>query len=579
MQTTDNNLHIGAKVTLYAVALAIIIIFAWSRVEMVPLHFTHYDDLYAPYLFTVIGQYDPVFFSTQLEKYGGSIGDILAPVLLDFFSNYPSVFAFFKSSLTPIAIAKTSTFAPLQFYLTALTADFDTSYTVSKITFRLPSAIFSFLTVFMLYKFSRKLNQTEGLYTFIVGSTVLTASWMFLIYSSQGENFAAGVFSLITMVYLYERYKDSEISTKDSFKVGLFLSLLCLLHYQAIFFLPSFFLAMLYESNFSIRVFIKRWAGGIFTVSTTLLFIYYIFLKDRLNGNPGVHWNAGLNGQYAFNPDCGDGLFSCATQVFTNNFFEVLQSITSFSNLAGSTSVIYTVILILLTLCGFFYLCKQVQHRGLFLFIAVGILVWVFLVLMGNLTFSPTRHTLIILPIVAILSSLGLYFITYRFGKSSNLFIYPSVFSMVVLTLYMFEFDRQKHKRIDPLEEVNIQNIINIYNPDSLVTYSHNSHLEFYPEIRKHYSEKAYVNSFPFSSVYTKNQENNTVLVLCVSGILCGDDTSEGVTTILSQYFGKRIRYKNIYKYEVESDVLNGFGSKAGSGSNRLYISVWSMHE
>ena len=57
---------------------------------------------------------------------------------------------------------------------------------------------------------------------------------------------------------------------------------------------------------------------------------------------------------------------------------------------------------------------------------------------------------------------------------------------MVVLTLYMFEFDGQKHKRIDPLEEVNIQNIINIYNPDSLVTYSHNSHLEFYPEIRKH---------------------------------------------------------------------------------------------
>jgi len=68
-------------------------------------------------------------------------------------------------------------------------------------------------------------------------------------------------------------------------------------------------------------------------------------------------------------------------------------------------------------------------------------------------------------------------------------------------------------------------------------------------------------------------------LVLCVNGILCGDDTSEGVTTILSQYFGERIRYKNIYKYEVESDVLNGFGSKAGSGSNSLYISVWSVHE
>ena len=579
MKANSNSMSVGLKVILCFTILLIIAVFVWSRVEMVPLHFTHYDDLYAPYLFTVIGQYDPVFFSTQLEKYGGSIGDILAPVLLDFFSNYPSVFAFFKSSLIPIAIAKTSTFAPLQFYLTALTADFDTSYTVSKITFRLPSAIFSFLTVFMLYQFSRKLNQTEGLYTFIVGSTVLTASWMFLIYSSQGENFAAGVFSLITMIYLYKHYKDSEISTKDSFKVGLFLSLLCLLQYQAIFFLPSFFLAMFYESNFSIRVFIKRWAGSIFTVSATLLFIYYVFLKDRLKVNPGVHWNAGPDGQYIFNSDCGGGLFSCITQVFTDNYFEVFQSIASFSNLAGSTSIIYTVVLLLLTLCGFFYLYKQVQHRGLLLFFIVGFLVWVFLVLMGKLTFSPTRHSLILLINIAILSSLGLYFISSRFSKFSIAVYMAPVFSIAVLTLYILEFDGQKHKRMDPLEEVNIQNIINIYNPDSLVAYSHNTHLEFYPEIRKHYSEKAYVNSFPFSSVYTKNQENNTVLVLCVNGILCGDDTSEGVTTILSQYFGERIRYKNIYKYEVESDVLNGFGSKAGSGSNSLYISVWSVHE
>ena len=120
MKANSNSMSVGLKVILCFTILLIIAVFVWSRVEMVPLHFTHYDDLYAPYLFTVIGQYDPVFFSTQLEKYGGSIGDILAPVLLDFFSNYPSVFAFFKSSLTPIAIAKTSTFAPLQFYLTEI---------------------------------------------------------------------------------------------------------------------------------------------------------------------------------------------------------------------------------------------------------------------------------------------------------------------------------------------------------------------------------------------------------------------------------------------------------------------------
>jgi hypothetical protein len=575
------SFSIGIKIALYFALLLIISVFVWSRMEMVPLHFTHYDDLYAPYLFTVIWQYDPVFFSTQLEKYGGSIGSVLAPVLLDFFSNYPSVFAFLKGLLVPIAIAKTSTFAPLQFYLTALIADFDTSYTVSKVMFRLPSTIFSFLTVLMLYQFSKKLDKIEGLYIFIVGGTVLTASWMFLIYSSQGENFAAGVFSLITMIYLYEHYKDSEISVKDSLKIGLFLSLLCLLHYQSVFFLPSFFLAMFYESNFSIRVFIKRWVGSIFTVSTTLLFIYYIFLKDRLKVNPGVHWNAGPDGQYAFNSDCGDGLFSCAIRVFTDNFFEVFQSTASFSNLDGSTSIIYTVVLMLLTLCGIFYLYKQVRHRGLLLFFIVGLLVWVLLVLMGKLTFSPTRHSLILLTIIAILSSLGLYFIVNRFGKFPKSVYMAPVFSIAVLTLYIFEFDGQKHKRIDPLEKINIQNIIDEYNLNSIVTYSHAVHLEFYPEIKSKYDSE-YFDVYPYYMAYSKKlggKKEGRILLLCVNGELCNLGDLKPVTTILDRYYVSGVKYKLIFSYIKKSNTLNGFGSKAGIGPNELYISIWEIDE
>jgi len=159
MKAINNNMPSELKMILYFTILLIIAVFVWSRVEMVPAHFTHYDDLYAPYLFTVIGQYDPLFFSSQLDKYGGSFGSMFSPIAFDFFTNYPSLFSFLKSALVPLAIAKTSTFAPLQFYLTALTVDFDTSYTVSKITFRLPSAIFSLLTVFMLYLFSNKLDK------------------------------------------------------------------------------------------------------------------------------------------------------------------------------------------------------------------------------------------------------------------------------------------------------------------------------------------------------------------------------------------------------------------------------------
>ena len=68
MKTINNCIHFGLKMILYFTMVLIIAVFIWSRVDMVPTHFTHYDDLYAPYLFTVIDQYDPLFFSSQLEK-------------------------------------------------------------------------------------------------------------------------------------------------------------------------------------------------------------------------------------------------------------------------------------------------------------------------------------------------------------------------------------------------------------------------------------------------------------------------------------------------------------------------------
>ena len=136
MKTINNCIHFGLKMILYFTMVLIIAVFIWSRVDMVPTHFTHYDDLYAPYLFTVIDQYDPLFFSSQLEKYGGLFGGILSSFVFDFFTEYPALFSFLKRILAPLAIAKTSTFAPLQFYLTSLTIDYDTSYTISKITDR-----------------------------------------------------------------------------------------------------------------------------------------------------------------------------------------------------------------------------------------------------------------------------------------------------------------------------------------------------------------------------------------------------------------------------------------------------------
>jgi hypothetical protein len=133
---------------------------------------------------------------------------------------------------------------------------------------------------------------------------------------------------------------------------------------------------------------------------------------------------------------------------------------------------------------------------------------------------------------------------------------------------------------MDPLEEINIQNIVNEYNPDSIVAYSHAVHLEFSPEMNPKYDSE-YFDVYPYYTIYSKKVDNKKqrVLLLCVSGELCDSVASKPVATILEEYYESGAKYKTIFNYEKNSKVLNGFGSKAGSGSNGLYISVWDMNE
>ena len=90
-----------------------------------------------------------------------------------------------------------------------------------------------------------------------------------------------------------------------------------------------------------------------------------------------------------------------------------------------------------------------------------------------------------------------------------------------------------------------------------------------------------YFDVYPYYTIYSKkvDDKKQRVLLLCVSGELCDSVASKPVTTILERYSESGAKYKLIFNYEKNSKVLNGFGSKSGSGSNGLYISVWDMNE
>jgi len=558
------------KIILFITIFSVLI---WSRFIVIPSHFVHYDDIWAPYLFSVIKGYSPSVFVDQLENYIGSPIKIFSNFLVVFFSEFESLFNFFKSLLVPVAISKTSTFAPLQFWITSITIDLETSYTYSKISYRAPSALFSVLSVYVLFRISKKFSKTEGDYVFLIGSGILTVSWMFLIYSSQGENFSAGVFAVLASILLFlNACSDENPNIKKNILFGFLLSALIFLHYQTLFLLPGLFFGLLFFFKFRVLKLIKKWWISLLIILTNILAIYLLFLKERLTWNPGVHWNAGTNKQYLFNSDYSVANFF---DFLANNYFDVMQSIISFYEIDSIVSISYVSFISILILLGFLHLFRS-RLRNLSIAIIFFISTLLTLIFLGKLTFSPTRHMLILLPIIALLAPIG-FMKLHNLIFKNNRFGYKSVTIFVFLILFGFVqgFEMEKNKRNDLLEKIDILSIIDKYKIGYIYSYGYSQQLELNPYFRENFKGEFNGEGVNAYMKYKNKNGGEKIMLFCSVSDLCDNFITKPSELDPSTY--QKNNFKLIHKIQFKSNVLNGFGSLAGSGSNNLNISIWSI--
>ena len=104
------------------------LLYIFSRFFVLGTHFTHYDDIYPAYLIKVILDYDFEYFSSQIYKYGTFLPEYLKEQSLLFLANYPEIFSFIKRLIGGMSISLSSTYAPIQFFLTAFLVNSNYSY-------------------------------------------------------------------------------------------------------------------------------------------------------------------------------------------------------------------------------------------------------------------------------------------------------------------------------------------------------------------------------------------------------------------------------------------------------------------
>lgn len=586
--------------TFFFILSAIFSIFVISRLFLLPVHFAHGDDSAIGHIIWIFNSYNVLEIKYKLAEYNKNFSFLL--YLLD---NFPSLFFLIKFLLTPLAIVQNSSYAPLQFFQTAIFANFDISYVVTLISVRFASFLNSLFTLIIVFIFFRRLEKKNYEIPLIASFLIICLSWMYLIYSSLALNTATIVLVSSIFLYLLLKLDSININFKISILVGILISFLILLHYQSIIFLPGFYLALLYLTGFKFKFFFRKWAPCIAVNIFSFIAIYSYYLTRIIT----VHWNIGVNSEFLFNNNIlsqnSYDIIIYTLTFFISNFFLTIQSVVSFTDIQGFISKAYTILIIIFSIfCLFFFDKKRKDVVSVIIFILITFFFWFILIIFQKITLSPTRHSLFLLIPISFLASYGFFLFTKKIKlsiivKNINLFLYFFLFCL--FAVYLNNFFIEREKRFDPFQKINYEEILEKYKVSTVVTYGFPPSQFYFPYINKYFVHKV----GPSDSIiyYKKNNYLKNQFVAFVgtrNSLTNSTQENNYYKSMINFIYGnsfkdynyKKDYYKNeeilkdtsnkknlklIYEYKFISDTEVDYGNLTKNGSNNLIIKIFKL--
>ena len=352
--------------------LSLVILGIFARFHDLAWHFTHYDDF-----------------------------EVIAAILRH---KHPEDFQIF-------AIPRTFTFAPFQFIFTHFLMNPSMDYRELLFWGRFPSFVSGSLGLVAMGILYRNYGKVWPLFSALA---LLAFSWEDVIVAKQAHNYALGVTAAVCLIagYLYN-LKNPDFSPRRAVSNALFLGLLASMHYQILFFIPPFWAALFFYALKHKKT-VAEAAAFIFTGSFVCLVVlaplYHFFLYKL--GGAGVNWNAGPHGQYLLTLSAVSwaGQAGQAALFYGRNFLIVFQSMLTCVPYGSPWIHPLSVFLLLLYGLGWFSYARSRETRTQFLalFFMGVIFVWMGLIAVHRFALSPTRHSLMLLPVFCIVISDGL---------------------------------------------------------------------------------------------------------------------------------------------------------------------------
>lgn len=478
-----------------------------------------------------------------------------------------------------LGVALSSTYAPVQFLLTAMLINPNMSYTQLLFWGRLPSFIFGSFSIMVLGYLAFQLTSKNKLGYALLAMVLTSFSLENIIYSVQMESYAIGVFALTILLILFvRRIKAMHINIYDDLVLILVILILSWSQYQFLFFLPGFYLGLLTHGSLQKdKSYIKRTIILAFISLILVLPIYLFMSKSGLLGR-GINWNSGVNGEFYYSfihlETLLDKLFY-TLKFFSYNTYLIIKSNFTMGFSFLDNNIFYSLLNILM-MFGLYSIFKT--NKALFTFVFTTMIVWTGLVVLGILTLSPTRHSLILFPMQLIIMIIGLQ--TLLAGLSEKKYFnvgYIQLFISIILILsFMGAFQSNYETRKDPFNPEIIEDLLIQYKVDHIVSYGWTWNLDLMDYTRLYQMD---------IGIYEKLTSSESDIVAFISHRVALDasaftyminslnaTTSENYSSNLTDY---NLVFSETVLSDVEVDALN----LTKNGTNSFYFYIYQIKE
>lgn len=475
-------------------ALVLMLLFmlgAVVRCQRLPVHATHVDDLLVPrYMnmpFYRYEQFRARIHDSSHTRFNSQAYRIFRQI--DEKGWLPTVYPVARYVFKVDDVAINTTFAPGQMIFSALLVWEGQSYETTKVMARAPSLVFGLLALALLplliaLAFRPLFKGEQAMALALIPMAVLACSWQHIILSVHSATYSVGVFWLLLILILVLRAGvQGQTSTAYHKKwlprpwlhVAIWSGVALWFQFQLLFFVPAIYVAYLYAGGARHLSAQKLGQIGQMGVIHLVFFLplYVKYLYKSAGG--GVHWNAGPQLQYAFWLPHGWGeVPGYFFRFFTQNMPISLGAMASHFTELDPAFKPFAIALVLLCLTGLWFMgtSRQRPQVMMALFTITTAFVWFALVLAQKITLSPTRHSLILLPLVLLCLTGNLAWLAQKMRRRQGMVFMGYVLASGAWALWFLAgYPAEARLRTDPYSEEQMNALVQQHRADAVLGY------------------------------------------------------------------------------------------------------------